>query len=108
LKLRLSHDNQLHAGFMQKRFPNGTFAPGDPADCSPEDQQQSRECSLQSDNTVGLYESSSWEYSWFAPHDTVHLITLMGGSVSKYLLGFAPSFKNRDCTDTPGVAGSCL
>jgi glycosyl hydrolase family 92 len=71
-----------HAGFMQRRFPNGTFAPEDPADCSPRDQQQSRECSLQSDNTVGFYESSSWEYSWFAPHDTAHLVTLMGGNVS--------------------------
>lgn len=77
-----------HAGFMQKRFPNGTFATGDPADCSPKDQQQSRECSLQSDNTVGFYESSSWEYSWFAPHDTAHLVTLMGGNVSKIPLDF--------------------
>ena len=73
------------AGFMQKRFPNGTFAPEDPVDCSPHDQQaDTRQCSLQSGNTVGFFESSSWEYSWFAPHDTAHLITLMGGNVSQF------------------------
>ena len=71
------------AGFMQKRFANGTFATEDPADCSPRDQQK-RVCTLESDNTVGFYESSSWEYSWFAPHDMAHLITLMGGNVSKF------------------------
>lgn len=68
---------------MQKRFANGTFAPGDPTDCSPNDKQvNTRQCSLQSGNTVGFYEASSWEYSWFAPHDTAHLITMMGGNVS--------------------------
>jgi hypothetical protein len=71
------------AGFVQKRFPNGTFASVDPADCSANDPQpNTRQCSLQSDNTVGFYESLSWEYSWFAPHDTAYLITLMGGNVS--------------------------
>ncbi len=67
---------------MQKRFPNGTFAVVDPVACSLNDPQQNRECSLQSDNTVGFYESSSWEYSWFVPHDMAHLIALMGGNVS--------------------------
>ncbi len=87
-----------HAGFMQKRFPNGTFAPNDPTDCSPNDQQQSRECSLQSDNTVGFFESSSWEYSWFAPHDTAHLVTLMGGNVSKHRpLKYVFSDANAGC-----------
>jgi hypothetical protein len=83
---------------MQKRFPNGTFALEDPVDCSPKDQDQSRECSLQGGNTVGFYESSSWEYSWFAPHDTAHLVTLMGGNVSKFHM---PSFlkKLRNCAD---------
>ena len=70
------------AGFMQKRFSNGSFAQEDPADCSPNDKQKSRVCNLDSSNTVGFYEASSWEYSWFAPHDTAHLITLMGGNVS--------------------------
>ena len=73
-------------GFMQKRFPDGTFAPEDPADCSPNDKQiNTRQCSLQSGNTVGFYEASSWEYSWFAPHDIGHLMTMMGGNVSDFL-----------------------
>ena len=70
------------AGFMQKRFSNGSFAQEDPADCSPNDQQKTRVCNLDNSNTVGFYEASSWEYSWFVPHDTAHLITLMGGNVS--------------------------
>jgi putative alpha-1,2-mannosidase len=70
------------SGFMQKRFPNGTFAIVDPVACSAQDPDQNRECSLQSDNTVGFYESSSWEYSWFVQHDMAYLITLMGGNVS--------------------------
>ncbi|KAI0072512.1 glycoside hydrolase family 92 protein [Panus rudis PR-1116 ss-1] len=92
-------------GFSQKRFPNGTFAFTDPVDCSPNDKSDSRECSLQGDNTVGFYESSSWEYSWYAPHDTAHLITLMGGNNTflkrldhffdkgYYLAGNEPSFQ---------------
>ena len=69
-------------GFAQKRFSNGTFSYTDPTDCSPNDKNSSRPCSLQGNNNVGFYESSSWEYSWFAPHDTAHLINLMGGNVS--------------------------
>ncbi|KAI0305662.1 glycoside hydrolase family 92 protein [Multifurca ochricompacta] len=93
-------------GFMQKRFPNGTFAVVDPIDCSPKDPHgDTRQCSLQSGNTVGFYESSSWEYSWFAPHDTAYLVTLMGGSTTfikrlnhffdagYYLAGNEPSFQ---------------
>lgn len=68
-------------GFMQHRWPNGTFQFTDPIDCSPVDPDvDSRECSLQPDNEVGFYESSSWEYSWFVPHDTGMLVELMGGN----------------------------
>ncbi|KAG6891575.1 hypothetical protein C0992_003602 [Termitomyces sp. T32_za158] len=92
-------------GFMQKRFSNGSFAFTDPVDCSPNDKNSSRACSLQSNNIVGFYESSSWEYSWFAPHDTAHLIDLMGGNDTfvkrlehffnsgYYLAGNEPSFQ---------------
>lgn len=69
---------------MQKRFMNGSFAFTDPINCSPND-QGSRDCSLQDDNVNGFYESSSWEYSWFAPHDTAHLVELMGGNVCSIL-----------------------
>lgn len=51
-------------GFAQKRFINGTFANTSPVDCSPNDNSTTRSCSLQGDNVVGFYESSSWEYSW--------------------------------------------
>ncbi|KAG5351387.1 hypothetical protein C0989_006718 [Termitomyces sp. Mn162] len=92
-------------GFMQKRFSNGSFAFTNPVDCSPKDKNTSRACSLQSNNVVGFYESSSWEYSWFAPHDTAHLIDLMGGNdtfvkrlnhffdAGYYLAGNEPSFQ---------------
>ncbi|KAJ6498896.1 glycoside hydrolase family 92 protein [Mycena sanguinolenta] len=67
-------------GFSQKRFSNGTFNNTNPIDCSPV--SNVTECSLQSDNVNGFYESSSWEYSWFAPHDTAQLIELMGGNAT--------------------------
>ncbi|KAF8199830.1 glycoside hydrolase family 92 protein [Mycena galopus ATCC 62051] len=68
-------------GFSQKRFSNGTFFFTNPTECSPVD-NVTTECSLQGDNTSGFYESSSWEYSFFAPHDTAHLIELMGGNAT--------------------------
>lgn len=92
-------------GFSQKRFSNGTFAFNDPVDCSPNDKNTTRACSLQGTNVNGFYESSSWEYSWFAPHDTAHLIELMGGNATfvkrldhffdagYYLAGNEPSFQ---------------
>ncbi|KAI0310652.1 glycoside hydrolase family 92 protein [Amylostereum chailletii] len=97
--------NDGFEGFMQKRFANGTFKFTNPADCSPNDQNTSRACSLQANNLNGFYESSSWEYSWFVPHDTDHLITLMGGNdtfvkrldhffdAGYYLAGNEPSFQ---------------
>lgn len=92
-------------GFMQKRYSNGTFFFNNPIDCSPQDTNQTRSCSLQSSNQNGFYESSSWEYSWYVPHDTAHLIQLMGGNdtfvnrlehffnAGYYLAGNEPSFQ---------------
>ncbi|KAG2148635.1 glycoside hydrolase family 92 protein [Suillus bovinus] len=71
-----------YQGFMQKRLPNGTFYYTDPANCSPKDTRSNPECSLQEDNQSGFYESSSWEYSWYAPHDTGYLVELMGGNTT--------------------------
>jgi hypothetical protein len=72
----------LRIGFFQKKYPNGTFQFTDPINCSPNDTQyETRPCSLQGSNVNGFYESSSWEYSWFVPHDTAQLVTLMGGNV---------------------------
>ncbi|KAJ6498071.1 glycoside hydrolase family 92 protein [Mycena vitilis] len=91
-------------GFSQKRYSSGKFNFTDPKHCSPVD-NVTTECSLQSDNENGFYESSSWEYSWFAPHDTAHLIELMGGndtfikrldhffSAGYYAAGNEPSFQ---------------
>jgi len=93
-----------YKGFSQKRAMNGTFVYSDPVWCSPND-NSSRSCSLQQDNTNGFYESSSWEYSWFAPHDTAHLVKSMGGEetfvkrldhffdAGYYLPGNEPSFQ---------------
>ncbi|KAG2131237.1 glycoside hydrolase family 92 protein [Suillus bovinus] len=71
-----------YQGFMQKRLPNGTFYNTDPVNCSPKDTRNNPECSLQEDNQSGFYESSSWEYSWYAPHDTGYLVELMGGNTT--------------------------
>ncbi|KAL1694850.1 glycoside hydrolase family 92 protein [Schizophyllum commune] len=92
-------------GFPQKRQPDGSFSHTDPINCSPNDSNMSRPCSLTEDNVNGFYESSAWEYAWFAPHDTAHLIEAMGGNdtfVSRldhffdagyYLAGNEPSFQ---------------
>jgi len=69
-----------YKGFAQKRYSNGTFFFVNPVDCSPNDKDENRECSLQGDNESGFYEASSWEYSWYVPHDTNYLIQLMGGN----------------------------
>ncbi|KAK7040792.1 hypothetical protein VNI00_009698 [Paramarasmius palmivorus] len=93
-----------YQGFMQKRYRDGKFQYTDPVWCSPRD-TGSRSCSLQSDNDSGFYESSSWEYSFYAPQDIAGLITLMGGPDTfvkrldhffdggYYLAGNEPSFQ---------------
>ncbi|TFK19310.1 glycosyl hydrolase [Coprinopsis marcescibilis] len=92
-------------GFFQKRYSNGTFFYNNPIDCSPNDKNETRACSLQGTNTNGFYESSSWEYSLFVPHDTAYLIELIGGRETfvkrvdhffdkgYYLAGNEPSFQ---------------
>ncbi|KAJ6504131.1 glycosyl hydrolase family 92-domain-containing protein [Mycena vitilis] len=66
------------SGFAQRRYPNGTFAFSPPNACSPVD-PVGHSCVRGTDNNVGFYESSSWEYSFFAPHSMATLIGLMGG-----------------------------
>ncbi|KAF7369100.1 Glycoside hydrolase family 92 protein [Mycena venus] len=66
------------SGFAQRRYPNGTFAFSPPNACSPVD-PVSHSCARGTDNDVGFYESSSWEYSFFAPHSMATLVGLMGG-----------------------------
>ncbi|KAJ7176679.1 glycosyl hydrolase family 92-domain-containing protein [Mycena filopes] len=69
------------SGFAQRRYPNGTFAPSPPNACSPVD-PVGHSCARGTDNNVGFYESSSWEYSFFAPHSMSTLIGLMGGAAN--------------------------
>ncbi|KAF9527225.1 glycosyl hydrolase family 92-domain-containing protein [Crepidotus variabilis] len=98
----LLHDG--FKGFMQRRYPNGTFAYSPPDACSPVD-PVGHSCARGSDNNVGFYESSSWEYSFFAPHSMSTIIKLMGGdqtflsrvdqyfSKGYFLAGNEPSFQ---------------
>ena len=75
-----SLESDGYSSFVARRFPNGTFVPGsNPVDCSPLDTNSSHECSTQAANTFGVYESSSWEYSLYAPHDVAGLITVLAG-----------------------------
>ena len=75
---RHSSSDGFHT-FVQRRFANGTFNPVDPTFCSPLDTNSSHSCSMQAENDFGVYESSSWEYSFYAPHDKAGLVELMGG-----------------------------
>ncbi|CDR88300.1 uncharacterized protein SPSC_04127 [Sporisorium scitamineum] len=68
--------------FVQRRYANGTFQPSDPTFCSPLDNNSSHACSLQAENDFGVYESSSWEYSLYAPQDRAGLVELLGGKAT--------------------------
>lgn len=73
-----------YTNFVQKRFTNGSFFKQDPTLCSPISNFPS--CSLQQENTVGTYETSSWEYSFYAPHDVAGLIKLIAkGDRAKFM-----------------------
>lgn len=120
-------------GFFQKRSTDGTFNYLDPKACSPKDSDPKRICNFGYASSTGFYEvsagsiqlrsdlslsliystfvffnqhqSSSWEYSFYAPHDTAHLIQLHGGvetfvkrldhffDAGYYLAGNEPSFQ---------------
>lgn len=73
-----SLSNMGFSNFVQQRRPDGTFRRVDPTTCSPIDNSD-HACSLQQENNYGVYETSSWEYSFYAPHDTAGLIELLTG-----------------------------
>ncbi|KZV84438.1 glycoside hydrolase family 92 protein [Exidia glandulosa HHB12029] len=91
-------------GYMQKRFKNGTFIYTPPDACSPVD-SGSHSCARGDDNDTGFYESSSFEYSFWAPHSVASLVSLMGGAATfikrldryfaggYFLAGNEPSFE---------------
>ncbi|KZV84759.1 hypothetical protein EXIGLDRAFT_776188 [Exidia glandulosa HHB12029] len=64
------------SGFIQPRYINGSFMEVDPRHCSPV--LGHLDCFL---NAGGgeFYEASSWEYSFFVPHDMATAVDLMGG-----------------------------
>jgi hypothetical protein len=73
---------QLSGRPHAEMLPKWHFRTWGPVACSSNDKQLNmQQCSLQSGNTIGFYKALSWEYSWFAPHDLVYLITLMGENV---------------------------
>ncbi|KAL1747392.1 glycoside hydrolase family 92 protein [Schizophyllum fasciatum] len=75
----VKYDN--FTGFVQKRLQNGTFLYTPPDACSPVD-SGSHSCARGDDNDTGFYESSSYEYSFWAPHSMATIVKLMGGSDS--------------------------
>ena len=82
--------------FVQQRRTNGTFRYVDPTTCSPIDNNQNHACSLQQSNTYGIYETSSWEYSLFAPHDTAGLINLLEGGDRAQFIARVDQFFAKD------------
>jgi len=106
--------------FVARRFPNGTFQPSDPVNCSPLDTNSSRACGLQYFNEEGVFESSSWEYSFYAPHDVDGLVSLLGGpdtfearlhhffDSGYYIPGNEPSFQTPTLFHHIGKPGSSV
>ncbi|KAL8338997.1 hypothetical protein RB598_007353 [Gaeumannomyces tritici] len=107
-------------GFVARRLANGTFLPSDPTDCSPLDKNATRPCSLQSTNVYGGHESSSWEYSFYAPHDGAGLVRLLGGNdtfaarlrrffgAGYNVVGNEPSFQTPSLYHHVGLPGSSV
>ncbi|KAL1688597.1 glycoside hydrolase family 92 protein [Schizophyllum commune] len=73
----VQYDN--FTGYVQKRLENGTFVYTPPDACSPVD-SGSHSCARGDDNDTGFYESSSYEYSFWAPHSMSSIVKFMGGA----------------------------
>ncbi|KAL1718177.1 glycoside hydrolase family 92 protein [Schizophyllum commune] len=73
----VQYDN--FTGYVQKRLENGTFVYTSPDACSPVD-SGSHSCARGDDNDTGFYESSSYEYSFWAPHSMSSIVKFMGGA----------------------------
>ncbi|RAL03913.1 glycoside hydrolase family 92 protein [Aspergillus ibericus CBS 121593] len=63
-------------GFLQPRYPNGTWGYQDPIFCSP--LLNFTSCYLNADGHE-TYEGSAWLYSFFVPQDMAALVTRLGG-----------------------------
>ncbi|KAL9939006.1 hypothetical protein V8E36_001819 [Tilletia maclaganii] len=71
-------------GYVQKREADGKFDYTDPTFCSPID-DAGHACSLQNENTFGVYESSAAEYSFWAPHDGAGIVNLTSSSTDEFV-----------------------
>ncbi|KAK5995395.1 putative secreted glycosidase [Cladobotryum mycophilum] len=63
-------------GFFQAKYLNQTWFDQDPLKCSNQDDKSV--CSLQNTGAE-TFESSTWEYGFFVPHDQASLVHLYGG-----------------------------
>ncbi|KAK0544025.1 hypothetical protein OC844_007515, partial [Tilletia horrida] len=72
-------------GYVQKRRVDGSFVYVDPTFCSPVDTANDHYCSLQQENFFGTYESSSAEYSFWAPHDGAGIVNLTSSSPDEFV-----------------------
>ncbi|KAF7357198.1 Glycoside hydrolase family 92 protein [Mycena sanguinolenta] len=104
--------NTGYSGFIQPRNADGSWYLG-PADtggvfrpdhCSP---AYPGDCFLGGGGE--FYEASSWEYSWFVPHDMASLVQAMGGAdVFSTRLDTFFSARFHDMGDEPGFLPTYL
>ncbi|SJX66353.1 uncharacterized protein SRS1_16674 [Sporisorium reilianum f. sp. reilianum] len=89
------------SGFLQPRNADGTWWFQDPRRCSPA--LEPLGCFLDRGEGHDFYEASSWQYSFFAPHDMATVVALMGGHerfVQRYDHMWARQY--ADIGDEPG------
>ncbi|KAJ9475898.1 Glycosyl hydrolase [Pseudozyma hubeiensis] len=88
-------------GFLQARNEDGSWVYQDPRRCSPA--LEPFGCFLDRGEGHDFYEASSWQYSFFAPHDMAMVVKLVGGSE-----GFVERYRHMwekgyaDIGDEPG------
>ncbi|KIS65961.1 uncharacterized protein UMAG_06050 [Mycosarcoma maydis] len=88
-------------GFLQARNEDGSWAYQDPRRCSPALEPMG--CFLDRGEGHDFYEASSWQYSFFAPHDMATVVKLMGGH-RRFLERYDHMWHSRyaDIGDEPG------
>ncbi|SPC66471.1 related to alpha-1,2-mannosidase [Ustilago sp. UG-2017b] len=109
--VRLSHDtfnlwnssitSDGFTGFLQAREEDGTWSYQDPRRCSPA--LEPFGCFLDRGEGHDFYEASSWQYSFFAPHDMATVVKLMGGH-RRFVQRYDHMWKKEyaDIGDEPG------
>lgn len=89
------------SGFLQPREEDGTWWYQDPKRCSPALEPSG--CFLDRGEGHDFYEASSWQYSYFAPHDMATVVKLMGGD-KRFVERYDHMWKHEyaDIGDEPG------